>query len=46
MVPYIEYLGAENWLNDIEELLEATDCTKEHNLTYTAYKLSGEAKRW
>jgi hypothetical protein len=39
------YLGMENWLKDIEELLEATNYTKENKVIYTVYKLYREAKR-
>lgn len=40
------FIKVENWLNDMEELLEATGCTMEQKVIYAAYKLSGEAKRW
>ncbi|GLT72204.1 hypothetical protein SLA2020_441580 [Shorea laevis] len=36
----------ENWLNDVEELLEDTGCIASQKVPYTAYKLSGEARRW
>lgn len=41
-----DYISAENWVNDMEELLKVTSCTKDQNVIYMAYKLSGEAKRW
>ncbi|GLT54837.1 hypothetical protein SLA2020_280010 [Shorea laevis] len=40
------FTEAENWLNDMEELLEATRCTLEQKVIYDAYKLSRVAKRW
>jgi hypothetical protein len=43
------HLDGENWLNNIEELLETTSCMeeqKEHKVTCLAYKLFGEVKRW
>jgi hypothetical protein len=41
-----DHISAKNWLNDMEELLEATGCNASQNVLYTAYKLSREAKRW
>ena len=41
-----DYISAENWLNDMEELLATTGCTNEQKVAYIAYKLTGEAKRW
>jgi hypothetical protein len=34
-----DHVSAENWLNDMEELLETTSCINEHRVTYTAFKL-------
>jgi hypothetical protein len=41
-----DHISADNWLNDMEELLNLTSCTKRQKVMYTTYKLSGEAKRW
>ena len=35
-------VSVENWLNDMEELLDTTECTKEQNVAYTTFKLSGK----
>jgi hypothetical protein len=40
-----DYNCAENWLNDMEDLLATLVCTNEQNVAYAAYKLAGEAKR-
>jgi hypothetical protein len=40
------HIHAENWLNDVEELLATRGCTNEQKVAYAAYKLTGEAKRW
>jgi hypothetical protein len=34
------------WLTSLEELLRVMDCTKEQRVKYTAYKFSGEVRRW
>jgi hypothetical protein len=39
------HIRAENWLNDMEELLATLGCTNEQKVAYAAYKLTGEAKR-
>jgi hypothetical protein len=39
-------IHAENWLNDMEELLATVGCTNEQKVAYAAYKLTGEVKRW
>ncbi|XP_059461853.1 uncharacterized protein LOC132190835 [Corylus avellana] len=41
-----DHINAENWLNDMEELLTTTGCTNEQKVAYTTYKLTGEAKLW
>jgi hypothetical protein len=41
-----DHISVKNWLNDVEELLEAMGCNASQKVPYTAYKLSGEAKRW
>jgi hypothetical protein len=41
-----DHISAENWLNDMEELLATTRCTNEQKVAYTAYKLTGGAKHW
>jgi hypothetical protein len=38
--------SAENWLNNVEELLATLGCTNEQKVAYAAYKLTREAKRW
>ena len=39
-----DHISAENWMNDVEELLATIGCTNEQKVTYTAYKLTREAK--
>jgi hypothetical protein len=39
-------IRAENWLNDVEELLAILRCTNEQKVAYVAYKLTREAKHW
>ena len=34
------------WLMRLEELLRVMDCTEKQRVKYTAYKFSGEARRW
>jgi hypothetical protein len=41
-----DHINAENWLNDMEELLSIIECIEELNVAYTAFKLSREAKGW
>jgi hypothetical protein len=41
-----DHTSAENWLNNVEELLATLGCTNEQKVPYVAYKLIGEAKRW
>jgi hypothetical protein len=41
-----DHTSAENWLNDVEELLATLRCTNEQKVAYTTYKLTGEGKRW
>jgi hypothetical protein len=38
--------SAENWLNDVEELLATLGCTNEQKVAYVAYKLTKEVKHW
>jgi hypothetical protein len=40
-----DHTSAENWLNDIKELLATLGCTNKQKVAYAAYKLTGEAKR-
>ncbi|XP_057952368.1 uncharacterized protein LOC131146651 [Malania oleifera] len=37
---------AEDWIQEIEELLGVLECTEEQKVKYATYKLVGEAKRW
>lgn len=37
---------AEDWIQDIEEILRVTPCTEEQKVLFSAFKLTGEAKRW
>jgi hypothetical protein len=39
-------IESENWLVDVEEILQLAGCTEEQKVQYTTYRLSGEAKRW
>jgi hypothetical protein len=39
-----DHTSAENWLNDVEELLATLGCTSEQKVAYATYKLTGEAK--
>ena len=41
-----DHIHAENWLNDVEELLVTLGCTNKQKVAYATYKLTGEAKRW
>jgi hypothetical protein len=41
-----DHTSAENWLNDMEELLATLGCMNEQKVAYAAYKLTGEAKCW
>jgi hypothetical protein len=41
-----DHVCAENWLNDVEELLAIIGCTNVQKVAYTTYKLTGEAKCW
>ena len=41
-----DHINAENWLNDVEELLATTRCANDQKVTYTTYNLIGEAKHW
>ncbi|XP_057948823.1 uncharacterized protein LOC131144287 [Malania oleifera] len=36
---------AKDWLQEMDDLLEVSDCTEEQKVKYTALKLVGEAKR-
>ena len=40
------HISAENWLNDMEELLATTGSTNEQKVAYTTYQLTREAKPW
>jgi hypothetical protein len=35
-----DHIHAENWLNDMEELLATTGCTNKQKVAYTAYKMT------
>ncbi|XP_040996115.1 uncharacterized protein LOC121242296 [Juglans microcarpa x Juglans regia] len=37
---------AEDWIKDIEEILRVLNCTDRQKVLYSAFKLTGEAKRW
>ncbi|KAF5465291.1 hypothetical protein F2P56_015311 [Juglans regia] len=37
---------AEDWIQDIEEILRVLNCTDKQKVLYSAFKLTGEAKRW
>jgi hypothetical protein len=39
-----DHISAENWLNDVEELLASLRCTNEQKVAYATYKLTREAK--
>jgi hypothetical protein len=41
-----DHICAENWLNDVEELLAIIGCTNVQKVAYTTYKLTREAKCW
>jgi hypothetical protein len=41
-----DHICAENWLNDVEELLATLGCTNEQEVAYAAYKLTKESKCW
>ena len=40
------HIHAENFLNDVEELLATLRCMNEQKVAYAARKLTGKAKRW
>ncbi|XP_040998126.1 uncharacterized protein LOC121244157 [Juglans microcarpa x Juglans regia] len=37
---------AEDWIQDIEEVLCVLNCTDRRKVLYSTFKLTGEAKRW
>ncbi|KAF5458851.1 hypothetical protein F2P56_022851 [Juglans regia] len=37
---------AEDWIQDIEEILHILNCTDKQKVLYSTFKLTGEAKRW
>ncbi|XP_040996140.1 uncharacterized protein LOC121242327 [Juglans microcarpa x Juglans regia] len=37
---------AEDWIQDIEEIIRVINCTDEQKVLYSAFKLTREAKRW
>ncbi|XP_035543590.1 uncharacterized protein LOC118347677 [Juglans regia] len=37
---------AEDWIQDIEEILRVLTCIEEQKVAYATFKLTGEAKRW
>ncbi|KAF5447232.1 hypothetical protein F2P56_032800 [Juglans regia] len=37
---------AEDWIQDIEEVLRVLNCIDKQKVLYSAFKLTGEAKRW
>ncbi|XP_057975456.1 uncharacterized protein LOC131162869 [Malania oleifera] len=37
---------AENWIGEIEKILDFLNCTERHKVAFTMFKLSGEVKRW
>ena len=39
-------IECENWLTDVEEILQLAGYTKEQKVQYTTYRLSGEARHW
>ena len=41
-----DHIRAENWLNDVEELLATLGCTNEQKVAYATHKLTEEAKCW
>jgi hypothetical protein len=41
-----DHTSAENWVNDVEELLATLGFTNEQKVAYAAYKLTREAKCW
>ncbi|XP_057976034.1 uncharacterized protein LOC131163460 [Malania oleifera] len=41
-----EPLVAENWVQDIKDMLVVFPCIEEQKVSFTAFKLTGEAKRW
>ncbi|XP_057962121.1 uncharacterized protein LOC131153687 [Malania oleifera] len=39
-------LVAENWVQDIEDILAVLSCIDEQKMLFVTFKLTGEAKRW
>ncbi|XP_057958553.1 uncharacterized protein LOC131151320 [Malania oleifera] len=41
-----DLVAAENWVQEIEEIMVVLDCTDEQKVRYTTFKMTGEAKHW
>ncbi|XP_057982261.1 uncharacterized protein LOC131167476 [Malania oleifera] len=39
-------IKAENWVQDVEEILAMLACTDKQKVAFSSFKLTGEAKRW
>ncbi|XP_057979122.1 uncharacterized protein LOC131165395 [Malania oleifera] len=37
---------AENWIQEIEKILDVLNCTERQKVTFATFKLAGEAERW
>ncbi|XP_057948336.1 uncharacterized protein LOC131144008 [Malania oleifera] len=42
----VDPIVAENWVQDIEEILVVLSYTDKHKVSFTSFKLTGEAKCW
>ncbi|XP_057968055.1 uncharacterized protein LOC131157727 [Malania oleifera] len=41
-----DFLAAENWVQDIEDMLPVLKCTNEQKVVFVMFKLRGEARCW
>ncbi|XP_057948295.1 uncharacterized protein LOC131143958 [Malania oleifera] len=39
-------VSAENWIQEIEKILDVLKCTERQKVTFTTFKLAREAERW
>ncbi|XP_057951019.1 uncharacterized protein LOC131145858 [Malania oleifera] len=42
----LDPMVAENWVQEIEEIMAILDCTNKQKVRYTAFKMTKNAKRW
>ncbi|XP_057949339.1 uncharacterized protein LOC131144622 [Malania oleifera] len=39
-------IRVENWIRDIEKVLDVLNCTEKQNVAFATFKLTGKAQRW